>query len=104
MQGLYTYIPDTNPVPNQHNVTALLSLHFIMPISLAAAFALMYFYISTFRTVCAVPNMAVFYSFLTSRFSGMVFTYFLNDFEVVPVAQFQNHSENYYYCYYYYYY
>jgi hypothetical protein len=56
------------------------------PISLAAALALMYFYIGTFRIMCAVPNMAVFCSFLTSRFPGMVLTYFLNDFEMVPVA------------------
>ena len=30
--------------------------------------------------------MAVFCSSLTSCFLGMVFTYFLNDFEIVPVA------------------
>jgi hypothetical protein len=62
MQGIYPYIPDTNPVPKQHNVTAILSLLFMVPISLAAVLALMYFYISTFRSMCAVPNMAVFCS------------------------------------------
>jgi len=36
--------------------------------------------------MCAVPNMAVFCSSLTSWFPGMSFTYFLNDFEMVPVA------------------
>ena len=36
--------------------------------------------------MCAVPNMAVFWSFLTSCFPGMLLTYFLNDFEIVPVA------------------
>jgi hypothetical protein len=46
----------------------------------------MYFYISTFRSMCAVPNMAVFCSSLTSWFPGMVLTYFVNDFEMVPVA------------------
>ena len=30
--------------------------------------------------MCAVPNMAVFCSFLTSRFPGMLLTYFLNVF------------------------
>jgi hypothetical protein len=30
--------------------------------------------------------MAVFCSSLTSWFPGIVFTYFLNDFEMVPVA------------------
>ena len=36
--------------------------------------------------MCAVPNMAVFCSFVTSCFPGMLLTYFLNDFEIVPVA------------------
>ena len=36
--------------------------------------------------MCAVPNMAVFCSSLTSCFSGMLLTYFLNDLEIVPVA------------------
>jgi len=52
-------------------------------------FNLLHFYISTFRSMCAMPNMAVFCSSLTSSFPGMLLTYFLNDF--------------YYYYYYYYY-
>jgi hypothetical protein len=43
MQGIYTYIPETNHVPKQNNVAAILSLLFKAPISLAAALALMYF-------------------------------------------------------------
>ena len=46
----------------------------------------LYFYISTFRSMCAVPNMAVFCSSLSSCFSGVLRTYFLSDFEMVPVA------------------
>jgi hypothetical protein len=46
MQGIYTYIPETNHVPKQYNVAAILSLLFMVPISLAAALAVMYFYIS----------------------------------------------------------
>jgi len=53
----------------------------------------LYFYISTFRSICAVPNMAVFWSSLTSCFPGMLLTYFLNDFE--------NDFDTYYYYYYY---
>jgi hypothetical protein len=63
---IYTYIPETNNVPKKYNVAAILSLLFMAPISLATALALMYFYISTFRIMCAVPNMAVFCSSLTS--------------------------------------
>jgi hypothetical protein len=64
MLGIYTYIPDTNPVPKQYNVTAILSLLCMVPISLVPVLSLMYFYSSTFRSMCAVPNMAVFRSLL----------------------------------------
>jgi hypothetical protein len=86
MQGIYTYIPEANHVPKRYNIAAILSLLFMVPISIAAALVQMYFYISTFRSMCAVPNMAVFCSSLTSWFAGMVFTYFLNDFQMVPAA------------------
>ena len=36
--------------------------------------------------MCAVPNMAVLSSSLTSWFPGMLLTYFLNGFEIVPVT------------------
>jgi hypothetical protein len=45
MYGIYTYIPETNHVPKQYIVAAILSLLFMVPISLAAALALMYFYV-----------------------------------------------------------
>jgi hypothetical protein len=86
MQGIYTYIPEKNHVPKGHNVAAILSLLFMAPITLVLALVPMYFYISTLRNVCAVRNMAVFCSSLTSWFHGMVLTYVLNDFEMVPVA------------------
>jgi hypothetical protein len=62
MQGIYTHIPETNSVPKQHNVTAILSLLFMVPISLVPVLTLMYFYISIFPSMSAVPNMAVFCS------------------------------------------
>ena len=58
----------------------------MVPISLVAALALLYFYVSTFRNMCAVSNTAVFCSSVTSWFPGMLLTYFMNDFEMVPVA------------------
>jgi hypothetical protein len=85
MQGIYTYIPETNHVPKEYDVAAILSLLFMAPISLVTVLTLVYFYISTFRSMCAVPNMAVFCSSLTSWFPGIVLTYFLNDFEMVQV-------------------
>ena len=55
-------------------------------LSLVPVLNLLYFYISTFRSMCAVPNMAVFCSSLTSWFPGMLLTYFPNVFQIVPVA------------------
>jgi hypothetical protein len=86
MQGIYTYIPETNYVSREYSVAAILLLLFMVLISLVSVLTLSYFYISTFRSMCAVPNMAVFCSSLTSWFPGMLLTYFLDDFEIVPVA------------------
>ena len=86
MQGIYTYIPETNYVPREYSVAAILLLLFMVFISLVSVLNLLYFYISTFRSMCAVPNMAVFCSSLTSCFPVMLLTYFLNDFEIVPFA------------------
>jgi len=55
-------------------------------ILLGPALTPLYLYVSTFRSMCAVPNMAVFCISLTSWFPGMLLTYFLNYFEMVPVA------------------
>ena len=92
MQGIYTYIPETNYVP----VAAVLLLLFMVLISLVSVLNLLYFYNSTFRSMCAVPNMAVFCSSLTSCFPSMLLTYLLNDWN--------SPSRPYYYWYYYYYY
>ena len=86
MQGIYTYIPNTNYVPREYSVAAILLLLFMVLISLVPVLNLLHFYISTFRSMCAVPNMAVLCSSLTSCFPGMLLTYFLNGFEMAPVA------------------
>ena len=65
MQGIHTYIPETNHVPRGYIVAAIPSLLFMVPLCLVSALALLFFYVSTFRSMCAVPNMAVFCSALT---------------------------------------
>ena len=45
-----------------------------------------YFYIRTFRSICAVPNRAVFGSSLIFYFQITLLRCFLNDFETVPAA------------------
>jgi len=64
MQGIYTYIPKTNYVPREYTVAAIMLLLFMVLISLVSVLNLLYFYISTSRSMCAVPNMAVFCSSL----------------------------------------
>ena len=86
MQGIYTHIPETNYVSREYSVAAILLFLFMVLTSLVSVLNLLYFYISTFLSMCAVPNMAVFCSSLTSWFPGMLLTYFLNVFEIVPVA------------------
>jgi hypothetical protein len=44
------------------------------------------FYVRTLRGICSLTNTAVFCSFVMSCFPGMLFRYFLNDFEVILFA------------------
>ena len=85
MQGIYTHIPETNYVPMEYGVAAILLFLFMVLISLVSVLDLLYFYISTFRSMCAVPNMAVFCSSLTLCFPGMSLTYFLNDLIIIII-------------------
>ena len=84
LQGIYTHIPETNYVRREYSVAAILLLLFMLRISLVSMLNLLYFYINTFRSMCAVPNKAVFCSSLNSCFLGMLLTYFLNYFDIVP--------------------
>ena len=59
MQGIHTHIPETNHVPRGYIVAAILSLLFMVPVSLVLALALLFFYVSTFRSMCAVPNIII---------------------------------------------
>ena len=43
MQGIYTYIPETTHVPREYIISAILSLLFMVSISLVPALALLYF-------------------------------------------------------------
>ena len=56
MQGTYT--PETNYVPREYTVAAILLLLLMVLISLVSVLNLLYFYIRTFRNMCSVPNMA----------------------------------------------
>jgi hypothetical protein len=67
MQGVYTCVSETNHVPREHCVADILMLLlFMVPRSLVPALTPLYLYVSTFGSMCTVPNMAVFCSSLTS--------------------------------------
>ena len=72
MQGIFTCIPETKHVPREYSVAAILLVLFMVLISLVQVLNLLCFYISIFRSMCTVPNMAVFWSSLTSCFPGML--------------------------------
>ena len=46
MQGTYTHIPETNYVPREHGVAAILLFLFVVLVSLLAVLNLLYLYIS----------------------------------------------------------
>jgi len=54
MQGIYTYIPETNYACREYSVAAILLLLFMVLVSLVSVLNLFYFYINTFRSMCAV--------------------------------------------------
>ena len=58
MQDFYTYIPEINYVPREYSAAAILLLLFMVLISLVPVLNLLYFYISTFRSMCTVPIIA----------------------------------------------
>jgi hypothetical protein len=88
MHSIYSYIPDTNHVPREYSVAAILLFLFMVHISLAPVLNLLHFHISTFRNVCvcAVPKMDVFCNSLISCFPGTFLKYFLNDSEMVLLS------------------
>ena len=54
----------------------------------------LYLYISTFRSLCAVPSMAVFCTSFISCYPGRLLGYFLSDFEVVPADYYYYYYHN----------
>jgi hypothetical protein len=86
MKRIYNYTPQTNHVSRVYRVVVILYLQFMAHLLLFPLLNVLYFYISTFRSTYAEPNMAVFCSCLISCFPGMLLGCFLNDFKMVPVA------------------
>ena len=86
IQSIFNYIPEINHVPRIYNLAPVLCFLYVVHIMLFLMFNILYFYISTFWSVCAVPSKAVCCSSFILCFPGMWCRYFLNDFEIVVVA------------------
>ena len=78
MQGILNYIPETNHVSRVYTYVVLqlfciyncATCNVIPPVK-----SVLYFYISTFCSMCAVSNMDVFCSSLITCFPGMLLRY-----------------------------
>jgi hypothetical protein len=86
MRCVYNCIPATNRVSTVCSVAAVLYLQFVLHVMLFCMLNVLYLCIITSRSMCAVPSMAVFCSFLISCFPVMLLGYCLSDFQTVPVA------------------
>jgi len=64
----------------------ILYLQFIAHVMSFPMISILYFDISTSRSLCAVPSVVVFCCYLISCFPGILLRYCLSDFEMVPVA------------------
>jgi hypothetical protein len=94
MQCIYTHIPETNHVPREYIVAAILSLLYMVPRSLVPVFVLLYIYVSTFRSMCAVPNMAVYWHGVLVcclRIFWIILKWFLS-LQLLPVSPSFSHS------------
>ena len=69
-----------------NSVETVLQLQFVVHVMLLLKFNVLYCDITTFQSMCAVPNMAVFCCPLIQCFSGELLRYFRNNFQMVPVA------------------
>ena len=86
MHGIYNYIPETNHVSSVYSVAAVLCLQSMLHVMLLPVLNVLYFYISTSRSMCEVSNMTVFCSSFILCFPCLLLRYCLSDFEMVPVA------------------
>ena len=88
MKGIYNYIPEKNHVSKVYSVAAVLYLQFVLHVMLFRMLNVLYFHISTSRSLCAVTIMAVVCSSLISCIPVTLLRFCLSDFEMVPAASY----------------
>jgi len=85
MQDICNFRPETNRASRVYSVAAALYSQFVLHVMLFPMLNVLHFYSSTSRSICAVPNMAVFCSSLISCFLFLLLRYFLNNSEMAPL-------------------
>jgi hypothetical protein len=72
MQGIYTYIPETNSVPREYIVTDILLLLFMVPISLVPSLALLCFYVIIIIIIIIIITIII---IIIISFKQVIYTY-----------------------------
>ena len=85
MRGIYSYEPETHPVPVLQPVCSL-QLQFTVHAALFLTVNVPHFHTTALPTVCVQFPVWQFCTSFTSCFAGMLLKNFLNDFKMVPVA------------------
>jgi len=75
MQGIYTYIPETNCVPREYSVAAILLLLFMVIISLVSVLNLLYFHISIFRGIIIIIIIIINCNWVVTRWQWLFYMY-----------------------------
>jgi hypothetical protein len=80
VKNIYNYTLGANRVSVVYNVTLILRLEYVVLVMLFSMIKVLCVYISTFRNMCAVPNMAVLYtSFMSCYVIHVFYKWFGND-------------------------
>jgi len=79
IQIIHNCILETNHVSNTYNVSTILYLQFMVHIILLSMLNILYFRISTSRSRCTEPNVAVFCSSFTLCYPDRQLRFFLSD-------------------------
>ena len=85
MLGIYNFTPQTHRVSIAYTGATVLWLQFLAHLMFFPTFV-SHFYVGTFRTMCAVPRIALLSSSLILCFLVTLLRYFLNNFLMIPVA------------------
>ena len=75
MQGIYTYIPETNYVRREYSVAAILLFLFMVLISLVSVLNLLYFYISTFIIIIIIIIIIINCNWIVTRLQWLFYMY-----------------------------